>query len=284
MISIDKLKYLMLMECISSKDLSERTQIERSTLQKILNGSTTNPRIETVYTLAEYFKVDISELLITSNALSSSKNASTPPIKDNLAKLMHLNGINSISLLTRYTGISTSILSEILSGNTKKPQINTLEQIANFFCITVPQLTGIDKLPNLKTISITPANRVIPIISLEQSYAWISGDIKSSLEYYNASREMAGSKAYAINIANNSFSPDFIENHTLIVDNGESIKEKDFIVCKITEKTSIYECLELDDDLMTYREAGSQKKHQTELSQIEVLGVVVEQVLSRRMN
>nr|MBP9742718.1 helix-turn-helix domain-containing protein [Burkholderiales bacterium] len=46
----NKLKYLMAQLEVTANDIALNTNIERSTLTRILNGTTTRPQLETVYT------------------------------------------------------------------------------------------------------------------------------------------------------------------------------------------------------------------------------------------
>src|SRR3990167_2099088 len=63
-------------------------------------------------------------------------------IGDNLQQLLKLHGDLSLSDLARETKIPQPTLHHIIEGKTKKPRRHALEALANFFSITVPQLTG----------------------------------------------------------------------------------------------------------------------------------------------
>jgi transcriptional regulator with XRE-family HTH domain len=115
MIAVNKLKYLMLLSGVSSQELALATQIERSTLIKILNGSTARPRIDTIHSLAKYFNVDISELIDIHDSDLKVPISQAKELKSILANLMTINGINSATLLTKYTGISASMICDILN-------------------------------------------------------------------------------------------------------------------------------------------------------------------------
>ena len=278
-----KLQYLMLQRGVSAAELSLQTQVERSTLTKILNGSTTNPRIDTINSLVKYFGVDINEFINEDDYLSELKLSSPyTELKDILLHLMTINGITSLTLLTKYTGVAISILSEILNGKTLKPQITTLQQIANFFNISISQLTGIEKIPEYKTTTIIPSSQVLPIVLLTQTKDWLSGDLKNINAYSSASRHIVGKKSFAININDNNYSPDFFSNYTLIVDNEEKLAPNDFCVCEINNNTSIFECCEDNGSMLTLREAGKLECFDVNISDIKILGVVVQHVVNPR--
>lgn len=283
MLLADKLKYLMIQAGVSSAELAFNTNIERSTLTKILNGTTTAPRIDTIHTLAKYFNVDINKLVDNDYEASFKFYTRTNmQLKDVLNGLMLTNGIATISLLNKYSGVPLSILSDILNGKTKQPQIKTLQQLAEFFNITVAQLSGIDPIPSYKTISVVPTRQVLPIFILTQVDEWIEGKLKIADAYLNCSRSIVGDKSYAIKILDKKYIPDFNANHTLVVDNQEEVRVNDFIIAKVGENVSIYECCKIKEDTFVLREAGnSSKPFIIQKNQVALYGVVVQQLLNR---
>ncbi len=61
-ILIDSIRDLMQLRGIKEAELSRKTQIPPATLHKILSGKTSDPRISTLQTLANYFNVTVDEL------------------------------------------------------------------------------------------------------------------------------------------------------------------------------------------------------------------------------
>lgn len=278
-----KLQFLMLQHGISATDLSIHTQIERSTLTKILNGSTINPRIDTINSLAKYFNVNISELINEDNYLDELKLSSHHLGLENIIlHLMTINGITTISLLSKYTGVSMSILSDILNKKTLNPHISTLQQIASFFNISVPELIGIERIPEYKTTAIIPSTQVLPVILLEQVNSWFQGEVKQVFEYATAFRKISGKKSFAINISNDQFAPDFFNNYTLIVDNEETPADTDFFIGKIQDKISLFECISIEGSILEIREAGSNDIFSIDTSEITLLGVIVQHVINSK--
>jgi len=276
-----KLKYLMLEAGVSPRELSLATNIDKSTLIKILSGVTTNPRVETIHTLAKYFKVGISELIDESYTTEFAIKPSSSDLQNILKSLMQVNGVASLSLLHKYTGISLSILSDILTGKTKHPHMKTLQQLASFFNVTVTQLSGMEAIPKNKTASITTEKISIPVFDINHVEKWISGKLTEASAYSSTSRKIIGSKSYAIIITDNKLMPDFMNNQVLIIDNEGSITKNSFLVCKIENKTSIYECIDLVEDLITLRAAGQFECINTAPDQVNLLGVVVQQISNK---
>ena len=272
----------MLKAGVSQKDLAISTNIERSTLTKILNGTTCNPRLDTIYTLAKYFKVDVQELIESSHepdlkiVIEQNKQ-----VKDVLLALMKISDIANVSLLSKYTGIAISVLSEILNGNTLHPNIKTLQQLSTFFNITIPQLCGIEPVLGYQTAEVVTNNQMIPIIPLSNSDEWISGVFKKVNMYTPSTRKIAGKHSYAIKVEDDKFFPDFAGGHLLIIDNEATPAKNDFIVCKINDQTSIYECADLSKtSTITLKEAGKFDYIEVNRNQVNILGVVVQQALN----
>ena len=68
------------------------------------------------------------------------------PVKDNLKKLMLSDGKISEGELSRKTGIPQSTIHRILSGEIKESKPSTLQPLANYFGLTVPELQGMCRL------------------------------------------------------------------------------------------------------------------------------------------
>ncbi len=280
----DKLNKLMARMEISANELSMSTNIERSTLTRILNGSTTHPRFETIYSLAKYFNIGIQELqdhsfesdltIQPSGAICMNKE-----IKDVLSNLMIRTGILSISLLHKYTGIPFSVLSEILNGKTEKPNMKTLQSLSTFFNVSVAQMLGIDEIPSYKIAEIHPQKNVLPILKLSQIESWISGELKIAESYTNLIRPVIGDRSFSIIISDDRFEPDFMRNNLLIIDTQEAPRNNDFIISKLSAKISISE-FQKGDSAFFLREAGLSEY--SKVDDFSILGVVVQQIISRR--
>jgi transcriptional regulator with XRE-family HTH domain len=135
----DKLYSLMFDFGVSEKQLSEHTNIERTTINKILNGKTHSPKIETLKKLSNFFQIELQYLLEVNldSIINLQQDFNTA---ENLRKLMHINNYTSISELSKQIGISKSIISKLLSNKIKKPHYGTLSKIATFFEIDINQL------------------------------------------------------------------------------------------------------------------------------------------------
>lgn len=80
---------------------------------------------------------------------------------ENLQLLMHKQGMSEAEL-ARQTSIPQPTLHKILSGKTNDPRISTLQQLADYFQVSLDGLYSYDVLQNKKA---TVEGRSIPIIS-----------------------------------------------------------------------------------------------------------------------
>lgn len=82
-ILITNLQQLMLQRGINEADLSRQTNVPQPTLHKILSGKTADPRISTLKTLADYFKLSIDDLylgVLLQEGMATNKRQSAPII------------------------------------------------------------------------------------------------------------------------------------------------------------------------------------------------------------
>lgn len=98
-------------------------------------------------------------------------------ISDRLSKVIEDKCITKYEISTK-TGISESILSRIVSGETQKPQEKTLKKIAEYLQIS-PEwlLTGKGEMSyNKQLIHATHSNQGIPLIPIEAMAGYGIGD------------------------------------------------------------------------------------------------------------
>ncbi|HMT02491.1 MAG TPA: helix-turn-helix transcriptional regulator [Burkholderiales bacterium] len=286
MVLSEKINYLMAQMGLSANELSINSNIERSTLTRILNGSTANPRLETIHTLAKYFGVEAHKLLDNSFEndfkIADNKTIKFKTTKEILANLMLKTGILSISLLHKYTGIPFSVLSEILSGKTEKPSIKTLQTLASFFNLTLAQIMGMDPISPFQIAEINHAKKILPILQFNQIEQWFSGDLKSVKSYINSSRQIIGQKSFSIHIDSIEFQPDFSKSHVIIIDNEEDFSNNDFLIAKLNDNISIFE-FKQKEGIVFLREAGKEEyKKICSYDKFTNFGVVIQQIINRK--
>lgn len=276
----EKLYYLMLQSGVSQIVLSEQTKIERTTLTRILNGTTEQPKLETIISLANFFKVDISEFLDDNINLQPSVS-----IQIVLRELMRLNNIPNSFALSKQTNLPRSAISGILSGKTQKPKIKTLQVLSEFFKITILQLCGVDKIYGVQELNtaVISESHLVPILEIDEIKDWITNP-KSlpNVTFINVNGENISNLAYAIKIKDNKYFPDIMLNNILIADKEVTPSNNDLVICELNNRTvSIFEQISVNSNIIKYREAGTKTLIEIPLLDVVVLGVIIQKIINR---
>lgn len=101
-----------------------------------------------------------------------------------LAKLIDQHHITCYQL-AKAIGVHQSVISRIINGQTKHPQISTLAAIARFFNIPLGKLTGKDELPDLIQPVVASPARLVPLLAhLDDLLTWRPSDTVE--EYINS--------------------------------------------------------------------------------------------------
>ena len=160
---------------------------------------------------------------------------------ENLQYLMSMHGDLSASELARKANVPQPTVHHILSGVTKNPRRQSLEALANFFSITISQLTG--ALPLNPTISTDLKESLkistVPIIEWSMVKTWLENqknlkELKEVILDKNTDQ-----KAFALMMDNSSMNPMFPEKSILIFDPGKTPKDRDFVIVSISENDSL---------------------------------------------
>jgi transcriptional regulator with XRE-family HTH domain len=234
----DKLYSLMFDFGVSEKQLSEQVNIERTTINKILNGKTHSPKIETLIKLSNFFQVELKDLLEIN--LSSIQNLQHElNVADNLRKLMDINNYNSICELSKKIGISKSIISKLLANKVKKPHYNTLLKIAKFFEIDINQLISGVINDNIDTNTNNIVN--LPVIDLLDVELFLTN------KQYNVIKQISvllnnnlNKKCFVIYFDSYHFAPYFLKNSYAVINSEMNLINNSFIIAKYNNIISIF--------------------------------------------
>ena len=168
----DRLERVMIARSVSQSELARGTGMTFPAIHNLVTGKATNPKMETVKSIADFLNVPTNSLL-EDDALASVEKASSP-FGPRLKKLMQERRITAYRL-AKLTGLSHAALSAIVKGRAIKPRPDNLQKIASALGLTVenmvcgtnlepkdksnsPTLQGVQKtavatsLKNLKTI------------------------------------------------------------------------------------------------------------------------------------
>lgn len=159
-------------------------------------------------------------------------------ISDNLRHLLKMHDELSISELARQTQIPQPTLHHLLNGTTKKPRRGVLEKLANYFAISIPQLTG--SIPLNQTIpdSIKKSLKIttIPIIDWEMVGDWPKKDLSShNLTQIILDRQI-DNNSFALIMNESGMEPLFPKNSILIFDPTKQSQDRDFVLVQLMQK------------------------------------------------
>lgn len=276
----DKIHYLMLQTGISQIELAKKTSIERSTITKILNGSTLTPKLETIFTLAKFFQVDVEDLLTDRD--NKQKYPANIPLKTILTELMDAYKIPNAYTLHQKTGIPANALGDILSGKTINPKIKTLQVLSEFFNISIPQLCGLDPLPSKDTL--LPVNNAksfrLPLLSLEQIELFLEGNFHST-NYISTTLSQTNEKQYAIEVAESIYFPAILPGNIIVLDITVAPEKNDYVLGKTIEGIEIYKFIEKQDSSIRLHRISADELLEFTDSQISLLGTVIQQIINR---
>lgn len=162
-------------------------------------------------------------------------------LSDNLQKLLKLHGDLSLSDLARETNIPQPTLHHIVEGKTKKPRRQALEALANFFSISISQLTGTISLSPLlsETIKNNLKISTVPIIPWENAKDWKKS--KNNLLKYDEIilNHQIDRNAFALKLVDSSMEPLFQENSILIFDPTKTAKDRDFVLAHLKKSDTL---------------------------------------------
>ena len=271
------LKKLMLNHGISSKKLADIISVNRSTLIKILNGSTLAPRVETIYALANYFNISVNKLL-GEDAECLNKLEDTTllnNIREQLIHLMKIHDIKTAAELNKLSNISYSVIEDILLGKTNTPHISTLEKLATFFNISVSQVLGFDSSPAILTAH--DDKDKIPVFDITALHEFTIGNAHP-IKYIESFRKSSIKNAFSLLITIDDLVPDFYKGDLLIISPAEIPRPNDFIVAKINSNVWIFECITINSEFMYLKNAGKFDAKKIEIQKIKILGIIIHKI------
>lgn len=284
LISREKILELMNQSKLSIQDLAIGIKTNYSTVNRIVNGETIAPRIETIYSIANFFGVDssvICDKLEDVNYLDKQDSVTFDNARDLLIFLMNKTGIKSTTLLHRASGIQKSTLDKIMSGDTITPNLQTVQKLSEFFNLSVEQIRGLKPIIVHTLQEISLSKRLLPVLSFADINEWIFGNYNDvKVNSYIHSTLLVGKLSFAIKIPDASYEPDFLANSTLVIDTQTPINNGNYVVMKnvLVNNIDIYQVTAQIDNSRTLRQVGSNNQSIIQDPSFEIIGVAVQEV------
>lgn len=143
-----------------------------------------------------------------------------------LKQLISENNL-TISELARSTNILQPVLHRIVSGNTDNPRVDSLLPIAQYFKISIEQLTGATPL------SQTQKSHHFPLLNWNEIKKYLEGKIKPT--DFIETNQSASKNSYFLQVKDSTMLPLFNEDAFILIDPALSPKNKNFIIVEIDE-------------------------------------------------
>ena len=291
MFSKKKFEELIAKSKLTPTELAKQTKIQQTTISRLLTGNTTKPHPDTMDSLAKFFKVTTSYFFendeeTEDNNLSTDKLIKFNNTKEVLEYLMLKTGIINTTMLHKNTGVPLTSLNRILKGETEKSSIKTLQQLANYFNITLAQLRAIEELPADKHKEINSQQKLLPIIDIRKIGPWFNEELKRSEieQFLSTTKKIFGDKSFAVLINTHEFEPDFKKNNIIIIDNNIEPEKNDFILISIKEKSPfIYQFNQNENSTkISLRKCGESDSKGFDKKDSKIFGVVVQEIRNLR--
>ncbi|HAT8648910.1 TPA: helix-turn-helix domain-containing protein [Legionella pneumophila] len=206
----------------------------------------------------------------------------TMTLSNNLQQLMRIHGNISVSELARLTGLPQPTIHHILSGSTKNPRKKALEELSNFFSVSVNELTGLETLPAVIPDVIKEDLQIstIPIIEWDSLKTWPSEANKIQDKQKILINKKIAKNSFALIMPDDSMEPLFQKNSLLIFDSGKNPKDRDFVIVNLSkEGIVLFNRLFSENNILYLRqnmEDGSLKLTRLDQSNDHILGTLIE--------
>lgn len=133
----DRLERVMIARSVSQSELARGTGMTFPAIHNLVTGKATNPKMETVKSIAGFLNVPTNSLL-DDDALASVEKAPSP-FGPRLKKLIQERRITTYRL-AKLTGLSHAALSAIVKGRAINLHPNNLQKIASALGLTVENM------------------------------------------------------------------------------------------------------------------------------------------------
>lgn len=155
-----------------------------------------------------------------------------------LISLLESRNINEAEL-SRRTGISTATVNRLITGATPDMRISTLRAIADFFNISLDQLTGTKPL-----LSESIDKKVIkfPLIPWDKAGEWqelIKDYTPENWSYWTTVSSEINKPYYGLTMLQQGFPLPFVQNAVLIIDPYMSPKDNQYVIVHCLKKGAV---------------------------------------------
>ncbi len=253
----------------SLSKFSEVSGVSLSTISRILSGEIKNPTSYTIEQLSKAIKIPPDKLINNEIEITESEVNNQRNIKQRLHYLLVRSKLN-IDALSSLSGVSKGTIRSILVGETRKPNIETCNKIADFFGITVKQLRCEDDLQ----INSVDFYRDIPLVNIKNISKWVTKNDSKYVEIYKSFLISEKGKCFCIAIENADFEFEYEKGDVLIFEETNQ-KSLGKFISEIRENPALIQIYSFDDQVK-YREIGTSSKLLISNDELKIFGKLIE--------
>lgn len=168
-----------------------------------------------------------------------SKTISPDNISDVLNFLLKKTGICEAAL-AREIDLPRNTINRLTAGKTSDPRISTLQAIADYFHITVDQLSG--KVPITANVQRIEGIKRLPIIALEKAAQWQQFliDMQADNEQRCIVSDPTDCQAeFAVKVKGDAMWPQFQEGNIIVINPHKSPENRDFVLTALYKPDEI---------------------------------------------
>lgn len=285
MFAIHKLKSLIDERKISTVELSKELNIVYSTLARLIHGQTTNPRPETVFALAKFFGVKVSDLYdnegLTVKTVDGKQYLHFADPSCVLFYFLIKNELLNTKALHKATNIPKANLDRIMVGATQTPNMRTLKQLAKYFNITISQLMAVEPIVIDSSLDNDDAEVAIPVLTNSaaiRDFVTVRRDIA---KFSTLQLKLSNAQAKQVFVYPASSLPGvskFKPTTKLVIDTKAHPKSGDFIMARVDDVVTAYELHRLTDEFAIIQVTGANEIIKINIKDQSIIGVIIREI------
>jgi len=211
------------------------------------------------------------------NKILSADSSANEVLAKNIRHLMHVRNIDSQSL-SKKTGIALTTINGLRRGY-GNPTLSTITELANFFNVTIGNLTE-------KEISILDKNMTkiyeIPLIELDEAENFTNKSIKfkdKKIITTELDNSINCGNGFCIEIKNNSMAPFFSKKTIFVVIEEGKIHDGDMVLVKFGNNIPCFRIVYLEGDSYFFK-AITEKNEKNILkpNEFKIIGIVIKAI------
>lgn len=203
-------------------------------------------------------------------------------LSQNLQHLIKLHGNVSVSDLARLTKIPQPTIHHMLFGATKNPRKKALEALSRFFSVSIEQLVGEAKLPQVipDHIKQNLQLKTVPVIEKKILQGWPKNKDRSNYKRELLIEKETTPNAFALLIEDSYMEPAFSANTLLIFDLARAPQDRDFTIVRTGDDNQIlFNRLFIENNEFYLKQSlddGNMQLIKLNKANDEILGILIE--------